>query len=321
MPHLESSRNGKLASFARAQTGLITLEQASKAGLTVRQCNRLVATGRWEQVARGLYRVAGVAESWEHRVWAACLATRGWASHRTAGWLHGLDGLGRAPPRELEVVVEYRSNRRSPDARVRRSRTLSPSHLSKAAGIPRTNLPRTLIDLAEVLDAKSLELAFDSALRRVADLRPWLRRLLGAMPANGHRGIASLAVLLDDTERAVDSALEVKLRRLLKTARLPAPLTGLDVVEDGVHVANVDFAWPHNKPRVALMAHGNRYHANTWRWRRDLEQATQLTALGWRVLQCSMDDLTQRPAKLVLSVRRALAGFEAAAQLHHFLEH
>ncbi len=321
---MDSAQNDlkrRIAKLAGQQAGLVTRAQALEAGMSEGQIRAELAAGRWEPVGTSVYRVVGTPESWEQRVWAACLETRGVASHRTAGWIWQLDGLGRRPPNEVEVLVAFENKRTSDGAHVRRSRTLLPTHVAKRGGIPRTNLARTLLDLSEVLEADALEQAFDSALRLQPDLRSWLKRMLRPLPRRGHTGIGNLLPLLEDTARAVDSALEVKLRRLLRAAKLPAPQAGVDVVEDGLHVAKLDFAWPRNRPRVALMAHGARWHGNTKRWKRDLAQASQLTGLGWRVVQCSAEDVERHPEVLVENLRRALAGFDAPADLGQVVEH
>ncbi len=206
-------------------------------------------------------------------------------------------------------------------ATVHRSRTLDPSHASKRGGIPRTNLARTIIDLSQVLEPKALELAFDSALRQQADLRSWVSRLLKGWPGKGHQGIAGLRALLAERDAALDSALEVKVRRLIRSAGLPTPIAGVDVVDGTQHVAKLDFAWPDNRPRVALMAHGAKFHGNTPRWIRDLEQTSELNGLGWRVVQTTWDEVTNRPERLVRKLRRALAGFDPQVTVGRVIEH
>ncbi len=317
----QKSKQRRLTELARSQQGVMTIAQVRALGFGPSEVRTELARGRWEQVARGVYRISAAPSTWEQSVWAACLESGGVASHRTAAWLHGLDGLGRLPPSPVEVVVAYDSKRTARHAHVRHSRTLLPSHTSKQAGVPKTNLARTLLDLSEVLAPETLELAFDSALRKQPDLRLWLRRLLRGLPRRGHRGIAHLDALVAAHGTSVDSALEVKVLRLIRAARLPRPQTGVDVVEAGLHVAKLDFAWPTNRPQVALMAQSERWHANTRRWRRDLAQTTQLTALGWRVLQCTMEDVARRPDELARNLRRALEGFTATAEVRGYVAH
>src|SRR5438034_299544 len=88
----------------------------------------------------------------------------------------------------------------------------------------------------------------------------WLNRL---------EGIGRLDALLDLRSRSVDSALEVKLRRLLRTHHVPTPAAGVNVFAGGVYIAKLDFAWPYNRPRVAVMAQSSRWHGNTDRSNRD----------------------------------------------------
>lgn len=197
---LSEATQRALTAQAKAQAGLVTRAQAFEAGLTRYQIATRLTAGELIEVARGLYRVAGVPETWEQRVWAACLATGGLASHRTAGWLFGLEGLGRSPPREADVIVPFAASATSPVATVHRSRTLHASHAARGAGIPRTTLARTIIDLAEVLEPKALESAFDSALRQQADLRASVLRVLKGWPRKGHQGIAPLRALAERTD-------------------------------------------------------------------------------------------------------------------------
>jgi hypothetical protein len=284
--------------------------QVLELGLERHHITERLLTSDLLEVARGVYRLPGAPETWEQRAMAACMATGGLASHRTAAWLFGLDGVGRYPPRQLEVILPFTGKGRSKLATVHRSRTLLPSHAAKRPGIPRTNLARTIIDLSEVLDAKAMDLAFDSALRQQPDLRSWVLRMLKNWPRRGHQGIAGLRALLAERDAALDSALEVKVRRLIRSAGLPTPRAGVDVVHDGHHIAKLDFAWPNNRPRVALMAHGAKFHGNTPRWIRDLEQASELSGLNWRVLQTTWDEVEHRPERLVITLRRALEGYD-----------
>ncbi len=302
--------NRDWARVAAAQAGVFTVLQAKAAGISPWECRRRASQGLWVDVGHGIYRVAGAAQSWHQSVWIACLETRGLASHRTAGRLWGLDGLDRAAP-AIEVVVPMKSGRTSRGALVHHSRSLLDSHRYRGSGIPRTHLPRTLLDLSEVLGAEDLAQAVASAIRRSPYVLPWLRRMLDELSTRGHRHVNTLRDLISGEYRSVDSAFEVRLRRWMRGVGLPLPVTGYKV-HDGKRIfAKLDFAWPDNYPRVALMAQSIRWHGNTTRWKIDMTQSTQLSALGWRVLQCSVDDIRHNADWLLRSLRRALAGFES----------
>ncbi len=299
----------------------MTRAQVVSHGRTRNQIGARLAEGELLEVARGLYRLPGAPETWEQRALAACLATGGLVSHRTAGWLFGLDGLGRQAPREIEVIVPNTGPPTSALAKVHRSRTLRPEHAAKRGGIPRTNLARTIIDLSEVLEPKTLELAFDSALRQQPDFRSWVSRVVKGWPNQGHRGLVGLRALLEERSAALDSALEVKVRRLIRSAGLPMPEAAVEVGDGGRYVAKLDFAWPTNVPRVALLAHGARFHGNTRQWARDLEQVSALSALNWRVVQTTWDEVTHRPERLVQNLRRALDGYDPQLTFGQVLDH
>jgi predicted transcriptional regulator of viral defense system len=184
---------------AKAQHGVVTRAQVLATGLTRHQVVAALSSGQLRELGRGVYGVAGLPQTWEQRVLAACLATGGVASHRTAGWLFGLEGLGRSAPREVDIIVPFTGSPLSKLAIMHRSRTLQPSHAVKLGAIPRTTLARTLIDLAEVLEPKALETAFASALRQQPDLRGAVLRLVKDWPNQGHTGIGALRALLAPT--------------------------------------------------------------------------------------------------------------------------
>jgi hypothetical protein len=294
--------------IAKAQCGLITLEQARIAGMTRDQCQSLIDLGHWGRIGYGVYQVVGTKPSWQQNAWLACLETGGVASHRTAAYLHRLDGIPSWPPKQIEILLNHDNRRLSDGALVRRSRSLRPDHIFKGDGIPRTNLARTLIDLADVLGPKPFGEAFDSALRNVSDLRQWVGRLLADMPrGRRHPGRGLLDRLVSSNERAVDSALEVKLRSLLREHGFASPITGYETADDNGYMVKLDFAWPLHKPRIALMAHGYGVHSKRPKWNRDLDQSSGLSVLGWIVIQCSYDDVVNHPDKLVARLRRAFA--------------
>jgi hypothetical protein len=80
----------------------------------------------------------------------------------------------------------------------------------------------------------------------------------------------------------LDSALERRFLAALKKAGLPRPKEHYDVVEGGVHIAEVDFAFP--RLRVAIQVHGAAVHRRYGVWQRDQDQSSELAAAGWLVL-------------------------------------
>src|SRR5687768_4050543 len=103
---------------AAKQHGVISLAQALELGLNRSSVQRRTASGAFEGLRPGVYRVSGSPTSWEQELVAACLWTGGVASHRAAGRLWGFDGLQRYG--ELEISITPPRHPRAPDVRIHR---------------------------------------------------------------------------------------------------------------------------------------------------------------------------------------------------------
>ncbi len=173
-------------------------------------------------------------------------------------------------------------------------------------GIRCTNLARTLLDLASLVDVGALEQAVDGALRYRPSVRSWTLKLLGTLGDHGLTGAASLRTLLNERVRGTqDSALEVRVRRLIKNGKLPMPATNVAITDDQArHIATVDFAWP--QQRVALQAHGYRAHASHQAFEKDHRQSSRLTAFGWRVLEVTAERLRDEPLAVLQELRKTI---------------
>lgn len=296
--------DAKLEKVAEGQAGAVSVAQAIALGMPRRDFELL----GYERLGRGVYRFPGSAESWEQRAWTAILQTGGVASHRSAAWLWKLSGV-REPPDRIEVIVPHWNKRGADRAKVHRSRSFIAEHETKKRGIPVTTLARTLVDLSEVMTAGALEAAYNSALKNEPELHGALEDQFGAMPKRGHDGVANLFSLVHRGEPAVDSALEVRFRRLVRKWRLPAPETQHPVYDGPKLVMRADFAWPDNDPPVAVLTHGEEFHRLSGRWRTDQRQTASLSSMGWREIPCTWEDVTKNHEELRVKVVRALAGY------------
>ena len=74
--------------------------------------------------------------------------------------------------------------------------------------------------------------------------------------------------------------------------------------DGGEFVARVDFCFPEGK--LIIEADGFRWHSGRRAWQRDRTRRNQLTAMGWRVIQATWDDLTRRPNETIEKVRALL---------------
>jgi hypothetical protein len=153
----------RLEDRAERQYGLFTLGQASHCGLNRTTIYRRVKNGRYVIEHPGVFAFAGVPESWERRVLAACLAAGhgAVASHRTAARIWRL-----VEPRDdhVEILVPRHRRPRLRGVTVHRSTDLLADGTTVRARIPVTNPLRTIVDLGAVLPPEQVEDALDTGL-------------------------------------------------------------------------------------------------------------------------------------------------------------
>lgn len=282
------------------------LDQSIAGGVSARGVQRRVATGRWEAVHRGVYRIGGSPRSWHQDLLAACLAAGpgAVASHRAAAALWGLDGF-RPGPIELSVV-RSRFHRLGSTV-VHRSTDLDPAAATRRLGIPVTVPARTLVDLGAVVRPLMVERALDDALSRRLVSLSQLRAALDSVARRGRRGAGVLRALLDvraDADERIESVLEARMLGLCRAASLPRPTCQHAVRVGGRVVATVDFAYPDR--RIVVEVDGYEHHASLQAFGRDRTRQNDLVEGGWTVLRFTWRDVTQRPQAVVARLARVL---------------
>lgn len=234
----------------------------------------------------------------------ACLAGRATcASHRSAARLWRLAGFDDAP---VEVVTTV-DRRGRPDVTVYRTRDLPGCDVTRIGAIPLTTPARTIIDLAAIVDEVSLEIALDDALRRGLTSMPRLHWRLTELGRKGRAGTAPMRRLIAQRTPgpAVESALETKVIRALRSAGLPEPLRQYRIREEGETLARADLAWP--AQRVILEVDSYRYHSGRLEWERDLVRRNRLEAAGWKVVHVTAQQLATGNEALVRQLDKLLA--------------
>lgn len=94
---------------------------------------------------------------------------------------------------------------------------------------------------------------------------------------------------------------EQRLIDLLTDAGLPVPEAQVEIRRgDGSSVARVDAGYLDRK--VLMECDSERWHGSWIRRKQDLRQDRELTALGYRVLRFSWEDLDERPREVVRHV-------------------
>jgi len=292
----------RLQPFARANHGLVTLENARKAEISRAAWYRAANSGLLELIHPGVARLVGAADSREQRIMAAVLAAgRGaLASHRSAAYLWGIPR-----PRNDPVDILFEPRRRMVALRgvvVHRPRDAADLKRVLRTRIPTTNILRTLCDLG-ACDPGSVHGAVGHALSTgLADVGA-LDRAIARHSERGRHGIvafrnALLAWQIDG--KPADSVLEPVMRDLLHDFSLP-PAEFHPIVEG----YEVDFRIIGSP--VIIECDGWATHGlDREQFERDRERDADLTAAGNVVLRRTYRQLATRRAESARKIERAL---------------
>jgi Transcriptional regulator, AbiEi antitoxin/Protein of unknown function (DUF559) len=233
-----------VARLAARQHGLVTRAQLIAAGLDHKAIERRLAQGRLHRVRRGVYAVGHTGLSREGHFLAAVL----WAGEEAL--------LSHLAAAELRKVSRYRTSlidvvapkRRMADEGVRlhRTRGLHWRDVTTHKGIPVTSIPRTLVDLADVLTPHQLANVIHEAAFKGLFSEPATRDAMHR--ANGRHNLHTLdkALALNAGGSAgTKSRNEDAFLSMLKN--LPEPL-----VNTRLNGEEVDFHWPEHKLAIEV---------------------------------------------------------------------
>jgi predicted transcriptional regulator of viral defense system len=295
-----------LARLAARQGGVVTREQARRAGCTESEIRRFLHRGDWTAVRRGLYAASDAVVEPRLRLIAeaaACwlaLGRRPVISHGTAAMLHGLVPSA-GPTVELTADPNQLHWRGNAGFRLHTA-CLPPHHTTESGGLPVTSVARTAVDLCRRLPYEEGVAMLDDALHRELVARDELDRVLrdcAVWPRIRHAALAVAA-----SERLAESPLETVCRLTFARHGLPAPECQALVVDpaDGWR-ARVDFHWPAH--RTVVEADGRlKYATPADLWNEKLRQE-RIEELGYAVLRVTWPQVTSDPAGTVARVLRA----------------
>ncbi len=295
-----------VAELAARQYGLIALAQALAMGMSASAVQRRVASGAWEVVLPGAYRVRGAPVTPRQKMMAAVLWAGAGAvvSHRTAAMLWKLDGLRSDA---IEVTAPRSRRKRHELIVVHRTLALPQADRDEVEGIPCTTAARAVIDVAGSLDDAQLEVVMESGFHRGLYRESFLRWRLTELGGTGRRGSGRLLALLDDrgTNAApLESPLEVRMWRLLKHSGVTRPVRQ-HWIRAGGRRHRLDFAWPDRE--LAIECDGYEPHGGAIAFRRDRAKLAEVGAIGWRVIPVTWHDVTRRPQWVLDRLRIALS--------------
>lgn len=291
---------------ASRQRGVITRTQALGSGLSEDALHRLVSDGTWKREHPSTYTLwtpVSAQERWYQQLMAGVLwlGDESAVSNRAAAVVWGLDGVVTAPL-EFSTTGHQRSTR--DDIFVYRVNQLS-SQIVRRAGLPVTTVAQTLVGLAAFVGPRTLELAFESGLRRrLTSVERISAALESAHPRQ--RGRGALRFLIEQYPGTpTGSPIEVDFWRLVRDSNLPMPVRQYRLRDAfGTVAARPDFVYLDQ--RIAIELDSVERHTDKEDFARDRVKSNQFALLGWVPYRVTKWDLTQRPREVVDELTRLL---------------
>ncbi len=277
---------------------MFDLEQLAELGLSTRSANYRAAAGRLHRIHHRVYSLIPFSLLTREGRWlAAVLACGGGAvlSHESAAALEGLRWYGGA---KIEVTVPGRSKRRRDGIRVHRSTTLTQADVTTVNGIPCTTVARTLFDLADSLNRRRLERAFDQAevsgVLNLQAINDQLRRNPTRAAAGKVRGLLETHYI---GRTPTWSQLEEAFLELTRRLGLPDPeVNGWITLDDGLPAIWGDFVW--RAQRVVVETDGHQSHGTRQKFELERVQDQRLTVANWRPVRTTWRQVFGRPHEL-----------------------
>ncbi|HYB26144.1 MAG TPA: DUF559 domain-containing protein [Solirubrobacteraceae bacterium] len=286
-----------MAWVADRQLGLITISQLHAAGVGRGSVEWRLATDMLHRRHRGVYLVghAVAAPGADELAGVLAVGRATFVSHRSAVALWGL----AAPPADwVELSVVGRSCGSRDGLFVHRAGGLAPADCGACRGIPTTAPARALIDFASIAGREETERAIAEAfaLRLVTE-----QKITEAIDRNANRaGVAVVRAILGQPggPRRTRSGGEQAMLRLIRAAKLPAPLTN-----HPIGGFNADFFWP--DVGLIVEVDGGDFHRPRRAFERDHRRDIVHKDAGHEVLRVSGQQLDREPLYMAVVIARA----------------
>jgi hypothetical protein len=287
----------RIAELAAEQWGVLSADELYECGLSLKEVFVRTRNGHLHPIHRGVYAVGHANLTLEGRFLAAVKACGPTAvlSHVSAAALYELFRWDDRHP-EVTVRQTYRAHR---GVRVHRSSMLDVQDVTRHKGIPVTTPARTLVDLATILDHRTLRRAVREAQRTLVTHRQLLRTVDRLGP---RRGVTKLARILATGPAPTRSELEDAVLDLVLAGGLAKPDVNVPLTIDGGRVIP-DFRWP--EQRLVVEADGAAWHDNRLAREDDAERQALLEAHGERVLRVTWTQAVARRRETLARLRAA----------------
>jgi len=179
-----------------------------------------------------------------------------------------------------------------PGVIVHETKLLSDIDVTELGHVPLTTVEQTLLGLAAVLHPSVGEMALDRALQRKLSTRTKLDDFVRVKGARGRNGIGVLRDLLkkhDPLAGVPESAMETKLKQLLRRHGLPQPIFQYVIRHNGRFIARVDAAYP--ELRIAIEFDSYEHHTGKLAIVRDNDRRNKLKRIRWQSVSFTAADL------------------------------
>jgi very-short-patch-repair endonuclease len=178
--------------IAQGQYGLVTWDQGVALGGRGRM-ERAIEHGLLVRELPATYVVTGAPWSKRRDLMAACLASGGHVSMRTAAWFEGFPVVSL----RTEITTTSARRVRLPGVKAHRSTYLPPHHVTRIDGIPITTPARTAVDISACFGDDTLTTILSEAERRKLFTFAEVATVLTDVRRRGRRRVAHLAPILD----------------------------------------------------------------------------------------------------------------------------
>jgi hypothetical protein len=289
-------REQALAALAMRQHGVVSRRDLLAIGFKGGGIKRRVEAGRLHAVHRGVYAVGR--PNLDHRgCWLAAVLACGQGavlSHRSAA---ALWGLARERGSTVDVTSDHGRAGRIGIAfhECRRD----PEDQTIHEGIPVTTPPRTLFDLAEVVDSRRLRKACEEADRLGLLEMKELERIVER--GWGRHALKPIRPILVESRHApsTGSPLEDRFLAFCDEHGLPSPATNVLVLD-----YEVDALWP--AARLVAELDGFAFHRHRAAFERDRARDAALLVAGYHVIRITQRRLSSEGPQIATEIRNLL---------------
>ncbi len=290
-------RAERIAAIAAEQAGRVALAQLVAAEISPSTVRRMAANGTLHRLHAGVYAVGhrGVPPLGDEFAALLAIGLPIALSHCSSGFVWE---MWPAAPPAVEVLVLGDRAKSRVGIRVHRTRSLAPVDLRWRYGLPLTSPERTLLDLADHHEPRTVERAFDEAMARRLISRTKVLALLERCP--GRIGGPLLAALADPARApgVTREAAEERLLMMIRAAELPDPERNVPI---GPYT--VDMLW--REAGVVVEVDSFTWHSGPAAFKRDRRKDAYLSDRGLTVHRVTWE-MMDSPLPLIARLARAV---------------